>query len=273
MISIFAKKTSRGRGGHLQRVSSLIRGVQVAEQIGANLNPESGYENDTCIYVKPHVPRGYDFNFEGRKSYLDIVDGHVLGQVLMKHPEVLCIVCSQADYNIMHKSIPNEIIIIPQQNCNFERVTRTRQEITRVGVIGTEGAFPFLPVGLKEELAKRGMELIQFSAFRTRQDIVDFYMKIDIQIVWRPYKKILSNPLKLVNGASVGVPTIALDEKAFWELRGYYFPVSTLEAFLKQLDELRKNSSLYAEYSVKCIKKAEEYHIEKIGQMYKELDK
>ena len=63
-ISIFAKKTSRGRGNRLQRVSSMIRGVQVAEQIGAKLNPEEGYENDVCIYVKPHVPKGFDWKFD-----------------------------------------------------------------------------------------------------------------------------------------------------------------------------------------------------------------
>ena len=122
----------------------MIRGVQVAEQIGCKLNPESGYENDVCIYVKPNVPKGYDFKFEGRKSYLDLVDGHNLGPVLFKHPEVTAIVDSWADYNTMSKVydekgelLKNEIIVIPQQNCNFERFTRTRTEITRVGAIGT----------------------------------------------------------------------------------------------------------------------------------------
>ena len=52
--------------GHLLRVSSLIRGNQMAEYLGGKLNPTEGYENDVCIYVKPHVPRGMDFKFEGR---------------------------------------------------------------------------------------------------------------------------------------------------------------------------------------------------------------
>lgn len=271
-ISIFAKKTTWGRSGHLQRVSSMIRGVQAAEQIGAKLNPESGYENDVCIYVKPHVPKGYDFTFEGRKPYLDMVDGHNLGRVLIKHPEVPAIVCSQTDYEIMRQAVSNEIIVIPQHHCNFERIKKTIEEVNTVGVIGTEGAFPFLPKELRKELEKRGMRLVEFSTFRRRQDVMDFYLKIDIQIVWRPYKKILSNPLKIVNAASFGIPTIALDEKAFWEMKGCYLPVANFQEFLSALDALKKSKELYKALSDSCLARTEAYHIENIGKLYKNLD-
>ena len=291
MISIFAKraflninphepfaertKPLRAGRGHLLRVSSTIRGEQVAEQIGAKFNPESGYENDVCIYVKPYFKKGQDAKndtkFEG-KPYLDMLDGHNLAQLVERHPEVTVIVCSQADYDLMTTVISNKIILIPQHHCNFERVSKVREEVTTVGCIGTRLAFPYLPEDLKKELAKRKMKLIEFSRFFTRQDIIDFYLKIDVQIVWRPYKKILSNPLKLVNAASFGIPTIALDENAFKELKGYYLPVKTLDEFLAELDKLRDSPSLYAKYSDKCLKKAEDYHIEKIGEMYKKLD-
>ncbi len=287
MISIFAKpaflnvnpaepftlRTKPVRSGHLMRVSSMIRGDQIADQIGAKLNPTEGYENDVCIYVKPMVRKGDDFEFKGKKTYLDIIDGHNLGQVLFKHPEVSGIVCSREDERIMKSVIPNEIIFIPQHHCNFNREVRTRNEIKVVGVIGTAGAFPFLPGGLKEELAARGMELLEFSRFFSRQDIIDFYLKIDVQIVWRPYRKLLSNPLKLVNAASFGIPTIALDEEAFKEFKGCYIPVNTFEGFLGHLDTLRSYPALYADYSQKCIEKAEMYHIESVGKMYKELDR
>ena len=264
-------RTKPIKAGHVMRVSSIIRGDQVAEYIGAKVNPESGYENDVCIYVKPMVRKGDDFKFEGN-AYLDIIDGANLAQVAHKYPEVGVIVCSEVDYKIMAKELPNnKIVLIPQQHCNFERIKRTRTEIKTVGVIGTRGAFPFLPKGLKEALAERGMELLEFSNFFSRQDIIDFYMKIDIQIVWRPYKKILSNPLKIVNAASFGIPTIALDEKAFWELKDTYIPVGTLEAFLGALDELRNNPSLYEDYSRKCIKASERYHINEIAKIYEQL--
>lgn len=286
MINIFAKRAflntnpysdfiskeqSYKGNGHLQRVSSMIRADQIAERIGARLNPSVWHVDDVCIYVKPHVKKGHDFTFE-KNSYIDIIDGHNLGQVALKHPEVGVIVCSQADYEVMSKELMNKIVLIPQHHCNFEWVKRTRTEIKKVGVIGEKSAFDYLPEGLEKELEKRNMELVKFSKFFSRQDIIDFYLSIDIQIVWRPYKKILSNPLKIVNAASFGVPTIALDETAFAELGGCYLPVQDFEGFLYKLDLLRSGWMHYT-ISGLCLEKAEEYHIDTIARLYKELDK
>ena len=122
MISIFAKPTfininpneafkdrtkpiPNGRG-HLMRVSSMIRGDQIADHIGAKFNPEKGYKKDICIYVKPQVRKGDDFVFEGRKNYIDIVDGHNLGELAKMHPEVGVITCSEADTKTMKSCIP-----------------------------------------------------------------------------------------------------------------------------------------------------------------------
>lgn len=274
-ISIFAKRAFRARrDGHLQRVSSIIRGWQVAEQIGAKLNPQSDYENDVCIYVKPSVGHGYDFNFKGR-PYLDIIDGWGLLPVIAKHPEVTVITCSVVDFEFVTNQIANKIVLIPQHHCNFERVKRNRNKITTVGCIGTAAAFPYLPQDLKHHLARRKMKLIEFSKFYTRQDIVDFYLKIDVQIVWRPYiwkhKVRMTNPLKLVNASSFGIPTIALEEPAFVEVKDCYFPVKNLDEFLARLDDLRSSPSLYADYSERCLKKAEMYHIENIAKLYQQL--
>ena len=137
MISIFAKPTflninpsepfadrkkpiPAGRG-HLMRVSSMIRADQIAEQIRCKLNPTEGYEDDTCIYVKPMVRKGDDFPFVGKKIYLDIVDGHNLSQLIENYPEVKMIVCSEADKKIMSEVVPNEIVVIPQHHCNYDQ--------------------------------------------------------------------------------------------------------------------------------------------------------
>jgi hypothetical protein len=249
----------------------MIRGDQIANQIGAKFNPTNGYENDICIYVKPTLG---GLKLEGR-PYLDIIDGWDLIPFVSKHPELRVIACSKADYDTISKTVKNKVFLIPQHHCNFDRVIRNRNEVTRVGVIGTRGAFPFLPKGLKEELEKRGMELIEFSRFFSRQDIIDFYMKIDVQIIWRSYMRTgkihLSNPLKIVNASSFGVPTIALDEPTFKEVEGCYIPVDTLDEFLTALDQLRTDPYAYNAYSVNCISKAEEYHIENIGKLYKQL--
>jgi len=268
-FSLRTKPIPKGRG-HLMRVSSMIRADQIAEYIRARLNPESDYENDICIYVKPNVPNGGDFKFEG-KPYLDMVDGWGLYPLMRNYPQIPVILCSKQDQEIMSKILKNKTILIPQHHCNFKREKRNSRSVTKVGVIGTAGAFPYLPVGLKDVLSKRGIELIEFSRFFSRQDVVDFYKKIDVQIVWRPYRMRLSNPLKIVNASSFGIPTIAFEESVFKEVEGCYIPVKTLEEFLENLDRLIGDPYLYESYSQRCVEKSEKYHIENIAKLYKQL--
>ena len=177
----------------------------------------------------------------------------------------------QVDFEVLSHELSNKIVLIPQHHCNFERATRTRKGVTVVGIIGTPHAFRFLPDGLKPELAKRGMNLLEYSHFFQREDIVDFYKKIDVQIIWRPYSKKLSNPLKIVNSASFGIPTIARDEPCFKEMENCYIPVYTLEEFMSELDSLRSNPPLYKKFAKRCLKTAENYHIDKISKLYKNL--
>ena len=266
--------TKPPKGAYIKRLSSTIRADQIAERIGAKLNPESGFENDICIYVKPPYKAGQDFEFAG-KPYLDIVDATGYFELSKKNPHVSVIAASEWNYQLLKRALPNKIVLIPQQHCNFERQKRTRKQITTVGIIGNYKAFPYLPADLKNRLAERGMKLIEFSEFFTRQDVIDFYMQIDVQIVWRPYfdyrKAILMNSLKLQNSASFGIPTICYDEPVFEEMSGCYIGVRTLDEFLDQLDILRANPKLYKKYAKRCLEKAEEYHIDKIAELYKNL--
>ncbi len=285
-ISIFAKRAflstqpnqefnyhgTKPHQGYLKRVSSIIRADQIAEAIGAKLNPKKGYKKDVCVYVKPQLDASNDFKFEGQSSYLDIIDELGYVSVLKKHPEVSVLVLSESDYiSLASVGITNKIVLIPQHHCNFGREKRTRSEVTTVGVIGNYKAFSYLPVDLKPRLAERKMELLEFSEFFTRQDIIDFYKKIDIQIVWRPYRKKLANPLKIVNAASFGIPTIALDEIYFKEIGNCYLGVGDIDHFFVELDRLRDSPTLYAAHSQLCLQKAEDYHIAKITQLYNEL--
>lgn len=281
-ITFFAKPPFRvGYDRHWTRISSLIRGIQIAQNIGAKLNPTEGYKNDVVIYVKPpYRPGTYyhfnDFNFEGKRSYLDIVDELSYNELLKIHPEVGVITLSDWNYKIIKKMLPNhKVVNIPQQHCNFERLKRNSKKIAKVGIIGSPKAFDFLPNGLEKELKKRKIELVKFSDFSAREKILDFYMDIDVQIVWRPYfdysKDILMNPLKIVNASSFGVPTIAYDEKAFAEVKECYIGVKDLEGFLAKLDELRDSKAKFNKIRAACIKKSEEYHIDRIAKMYEKL--
>jgi hypothetical protein len=268
----FEYNGTKPKRGYLKRVSSIIRADQIAEATGAKLNPKEGYKNDVCIYVKPNLNPDGDFKFEGKKSYLDIIDEIGYATVLKKHPEVSAIVLSERDYvTLASEGITNRIVLIPQHHCNFDREKRTRKQVTTVGIIGNQREFIYLPVDLKDRLNKRRMNLVEFSEFFTRQDVVDFYKKIDVQIFWKPYRKKLANPLKIVNAASFGIPTIALDEIYYKELGNSYIGVRNLDHFLIELDWLLKSPTRYEAFSALCLKKAEEYHIEKIAKLYKDL--
>lgn len=260
--------------GHLSRVSSIIRAEQIAEYLGAKLNPTVGYKNDVCIYVKPPYKSKEDLNFEG-KPYLDIVDSMGFVEVLKTRPDVGVITLSDWNYQMLKKLLPNKIVNIPQQHCNFERKKRVRKEVKKVGMIGNYKAFDFLPPGIREQLAKNGFEFIELTKFFSRQDIVNFYMNIDIQIVWRPYydysQDILVNPLKIVNSSSFGIPTVAYSEKGFEEMGGCYIGVSTLEELMGRLIELKTDHKLYQKISRQGLEKSEEYHIANIAKLYQNL--
>ena len=192
----------------------MIRGEHIAEHIGAKLNPESGFENDVCIYVKPYWREPFEFHFAGR-PYLDIIDTYKLTRLANRFPEVTVITCSKNDQRVISKAVKNKVICIPQHHCNFERIQKENNSVKTVGVVANPSAMKYLPEGLADRLAGIGLDYLPFEDFCERQDIIDYYQKIDLQIVWRPWYTELSNPLKMINAASFGVPSIALDEPSF----------------------------------------------------------
>lgn len=272
-LSIFAKRAYfRKRDKHLFRGSSLIRGEQVAAYTGAKLNPESGYENDVCIYVKPGIHRLYSGKIKlAKRAYIDVIDSDNLVLYVRKNPQVGVIACSEVNYKYLKRILRNKVVFIPQHHCNFERVIRNRNQVTTIGAIGAPGLLTRLPADFEKKLTQKGLNLLQYFSFRTRQDVVNFYQKIDIQIVWRPWLNKLSNPLKIVNAASFGIPTIAYPEEAFGEVAECYLPAKSLDEIIKLAVKLKSSPHFYAIQRKKCLDKAEQYHIEKIAQMYKNL--
>lgn len=274
-ISIFAKPTfinSGPDGPYPKRVSSAIRGDQIATKLKAKLNPLVEFNSDICIYVKPDLDQNRDFTFFGKRTYIDIIDELSYTDVLRKHPKLGAIVLSEKDYvSLSSEKLPNKIVLIPQHHCNFKRQKRIRKQVKTVGMIGNKRAFPSYPLDLENALKERGLNLIKFSDFFDRQSVIDFYLEIDLQIVWRPWRKRLANPLKIVNAASFGIPTIALDEPYFQELGSAYVGVKDFPGFLHQLDRLRLEPALYNCYKNLCLQKAENYHLENIAKLYRKL--
>lgn len=272
MISFFAKPPYEIR--HLQRVSSIVRGEQIAAYMGnARLNPPSGYEDDVCIYVKPHIKPGNDFKFE-KRSWIDIHEAFDLRHTLDKYPEVGVIAFSELDVKTLAKHVKNKIVLIPHHHCNFERAVRERTGITRVGITGSFQAFDHIPEIIRQGLKDRNIELVEWSQFYPRTSVARFHQSIDIHMHWRPFlKRALSCPLKITNAASFGVPTIALDEPSYKEVEGCYIGVKTAEEWLEALDRLIADPELYKTMADKCLETAERYHIDNIAKLYEELDK
>lgn len=272
MISFFAKAPFEMR--HLQRVSSIVRGEQIAAYLGnARLNPESGYENDTCIYVKPHIKAGNDFDFPD-KSWIDIHDGWELIPTLHKYPEVGVIAYSDQAYEYLSDHVKNKIALIPHHHVNFERTVRKRDKILKIGTTGSPPAWDYIPDEIKEGIKARGLTLELYSNFYPRMSVSRFHESVDIFIHWRPFlKRVLSCPFKIINSASFGVLTIALEEPSFKEVHGAYMPVNNVEEFFDKLDDYISHPELHEDMANRCIEIAEKYHIENIAKLYEELDK
>ncbi len=269
-ISFFAKPPYEMR--HLQRVSSIVRGEQIAAYMqNARLNPESGYEDDVCIYVKPNIKPGNDFHFE-KNSWIDIHDGWDLIHTLKKYPEVGVIAYGDLAYETLSKELTNKVVNIPHHHLNFERTTRKRDKILKVGTTGSPEANNYIPDEIKEGLKKRGIKLELYSNFYPRMSVARFHESLDIHLHWRPFlNRKLSCPFKIINAASFGVPTIALDEPSFKEVYGAYIGVKTPQEWLDALDELIVNPDTYDDMSNDCIRISEKYHISNIAKLYQQL--
>jgi len=277
-ISIFAKLPflnihphvpfNGQRRGKLMRISSLIRCQQVAEHIGARVNPVSDYADDVCIYVKP----GFMFNDRFvENAYIDVLDDKRSIYVLSDHPKFIAIASSIMNEQVIASLVKNKVILIPQHHNNYERARRVSDQIKTIGMNGNTDLMPYFPNSLKEEIFKRGIKLTSNGYIYSRQDDVEYYKTLDLQVVWRPYATWTGNPLKIINAASFGIPTIALKEPGFIDVDGFYIPVENEIEFIEILDDLINDRSLYNHYSERCLEMSENYHIDRIGKLYKEL--
>lgn len=261
---------------HLQRVSSIVRGEQIAAYMGnARLNPPLSEINDkdVNIYVKPHIRGGNEFDFLPN-SYIDIQDGWELVSILERHPEVGVIAYSDYEKAVLEdiKTLHNKIVLIPHHHLNFEKTRRNRDTIKKVGITGSGKAFSQIPEEIKEGLKKRGIRLEYYDNFYPRMAVAKFHESMDIHMHWRRSKKRrLSCPFKIINAASFGVPTIALDEPSFYEAKGAYIGVKTAQEWLECLDWLIANPDIYNQMAKDCIELSEKYHISEIAKLYEKL--
>lgn len=267
-ISFFKGQSSRFLG------SMAIRADQIAERLGAKVDPKEGFENDVCIYIK-HTPA----EIISEKTYIDIIDFHPQLIAWMKeNPSAKVIsVSNMAKEYLANELKRDDIIFLPQHHCNYLRETRQDKEVKVAGIIGSRRACEYDIERLREEIEEIGMELLCNYYPKSRESVVDFYKNIDIQIAYRPIRasKIkgrLFSSLKIANACSFGIPTVAFPEAVFIdEFDCCFIPASSPSELISGIKRLKENRQLYEELSVTGKQESEKYHIDHIKELYEKL--
>ena len=273
-ISFFAKHTylldDPNEPGKVfwQRLTSRVRAEEIATYLGAKMNPTKGYENDVCIYVK-----WYRLDAVKDGAYIDVLDDRHAVERLKGRPGIKVIAMSKPHFEFLKTVLKNEIVYIPHHHINFDRVKRTRKRILNCGYIGSN---PTHDVQLNKDIASRlkkiGLNFIPYYHFDTRQDIINYYRKVDIQVIGHFDR--LDNPFyhqtKIVNAMSFGIPTIASPRLGYTEVKDFFIPVNTMDELVKAATTL-KDPKVYNQWPKKIIAESEKYHISEIAKLYRQL--
>ena len=274
MISIYAKpwflrKNDATGGPYVSRVSSRVRGEEISEYMGTKYNAEERMADDLCIFIKP---RGLNSIKDG--DYVDILDDITLVPKLKERPGVKVIAMSQAQYEYLKKNLNNEIFLIHHHHINFERFRRTRNTNLVGGAIGHSKYAYDLYGEIKESLSGSGIDFISILSYQTRQDMIDFFKKIDFLVAWNvdEYKDYPhSHPTKIINAASFGIPSLTQPIVGYKEFVGFYIPIEDTDSLVGEAVKL-KDVSYYQTWSDKVYEEAEKYHISRIAELYKQLE-
>lgn len=271
---VFFKPGSNG-GVYPVRLSSRIRGEEIASYLGATYSENGKFnKDDICIYLKPA-----SLDSVRDIDYVDILDGINTISLLRSRPKIKVIVYSKAYYDYLKKELQNEILYIPHHHINFENKTRRENRSIVGGMVGkaTPLSYPSFNE-IKKCLADIGIEFKECFTYKTRQDILEFYSKIDFQVIWyfnvpgraEDYDYFYRHPTKIANAASFGIPTIAQNIAGHREFEGDYIVAESYEAIAKEAEKL-KDDGYYSQLSQRLIEKAKEYHISEIAKLYKQL--
>jgi hypothetical protein len=273
MISIFARPSYVGnrfprhtKNSTLLRVSSRIRGEEIAEFLGCQLNVKGEGVN---VHVKP---AGLSRVQDG--DWVDFLDGEFLIEMLKKRPRVKVIAASKCSYDVLRQELKNEMVLIPQQHINWNREKRVGDGIVAAGYIGSPSPYAFKHYEeIGKEINKLGLEFKACFDFKTKQDSINFYKSIDIMVIgaWdlgdpSPHKI----PTKIINAASFGIPTVAFPLNAYQEIEGNYLKANNMQELIAGVKTLM-DEGFYHEFSERIRKFSEAYHISKIAKMYQEL--
>lgn len=266
---------------HKKAVSGQIRGVQVGTHLNAKLNPSEGYGNDVCVYVKSFPPDDFP-----ERSYIDVIDSKNLVHWIARNPRAGVIAISEVGQKYLSQRLNRkDVYLIPEHHCNFKRELRTNKDILTVGYMGNKNGSIFTDedmVSRKKTIndittrfAEIGLDFKFITHYPKREDVIDFYNSIDIQVLYKRRKQNqiskLNNPLKLTNAGSFGIPSVAYPEPTSKEWKGCFVEAESINEILLQCKRLKEDRVFYDDMAGRALEKAENYHISKIAPLYTEL--
>lgn len=238
----------------------------------ARANPETDYMDDMCVFIKTRPMK-----HRPEHTFIDVVDEPWVLPWIRRHPNVKLISTSLTGQEYLRKEYgvrPEDVYWIRENHCNYERFVKPITKPRMAGVIGGPNAIQIAQEELQKNLGEFGLGWYRETSYNTREDVIAFYNKIDIQVVWRQWLNFpeLNNPLKLVNAMSFGIPTVGFPEVSYVkELGDYYIQVHSLPELYAEVRKLKEDPAYYKHWSERGVAKAEEYHIEHVAKLYLEL--
>lgn len=272
MIAFFAREPffiNKPSGKTLQRISTIVRGKQMAKYLGAKYNPTCCYKKDTCIYLKPRI---LDVIKDG--DYVDVLDDVKLTKRIGSRPGINVIAMTTEHAKWLRSFLPNKVIHIPHYHMNFERARRKRKTIKVCGYVGANKPMHRqINRELKKKLEKAGFEFKVLYSFETRQDIVKFYKSIDIQVIGM-FNYLTDAPQyhekKIVDAMSYGIPTVAEPKLGYRDVRHSFLHAHNTKQLIERVLEL-KDKKTYKQWSDRVYNEAERYHIDNVSKIYENL--
>lgn len=273
-ISFFAKHTylldDPNEPGKVfwQRLTSRVRAEEIAAYLGAKMNPTEGYENDVCIYIKY-----YRLGQVKDGAYVDVLDDRHVTELLKTRSKIKVIAMSKPHFDFLKSELKNKIVYIPHHHINFDRIKRNRKRIINCGYVGSNPRYDIdLNENIAERLKKIGLNFIPYYHYDTKKDIINYYKKIDLQIIGHFVR--LDTPYyhqtKIVNAMSFGIPTIACPRLGYIEVKDFYTAVNNMDELVAAA-EMMKDPKEYDKWPEKIIAEAEKYHISNIAKLYRKL--
>lgn len=281
MIRFYGNPWASSRIRGQQIVDRLVAdGVEAVFSYGVHDSDERAREGDTLIFIKCSPLK--DPVLDKCKVFIDVVDSHGTFKAIKKYKhlkDVRVISIGDVANDYIHSELrgSHSIYKIPEQHCNFENVIRPKERsVNVVGFCGYDYNFHLDEKLLQKMLNALGYDLIMKTDMQdaTRESICSFYEQIDIQVCYRRdvglCVPLLKNPLKVINAASFGVPTVSFLEPSYKECQSIITTATDIYDMVKGIAAFT-DKDVYDKAAEKCIEFAKDYHIDKIVKKYREV--